>query len=40
MVVAYRIARLTYWIVKGLGLLKVDRYSLPNHLAGRELVPN
>ncbi|SFN48593.1 lipid-A-disaccharide synthase [Dokdonella immobilis] len=39
MVVAYRIARLTYWIVKGLGLLKVDRYSLPNHLAGRDLVP-
>jgi lipid-A-disaccharide synthase len=39
MVVAYRLARLTYWIVKGLGLLKVDRYSLPNHLAGGELVP-
>ncbi|MBX3698452.1 MAG: lipid-A-disaccharide synthase [Dokdonella sp.] len=39
MVVAYRIARLTYWIVMGLGLLKVDRYSLPNHLAGRDLVP-
>ena len=39
MVVAYRLAPLTYRIVKGLGLLKVDRYSLPNHLAGRELVP-
>lgn len=39
MVVAYRVATLTYRIVMGLGLLKVERYSLPNHLAGRELVP-
>lgn len=39
MVVAYRLSALTYRIVKGFGLLKVDRYSLPNHLAGRELVP-
>jgi lipid-A-disaccharide synthase len=39
MVVAYRLSSLTYRIVKGFGLLKVDRYSLPNHLAGRELVP-
>ncbi len=39
MVVGYRIAALTYRIVKGLGLLKVDRYALPNVLAGRELVP-
>lgn len=39
MVVAYRLAPLTYRIVKGLGLLKVDRYSLPNVLAGRALVP-
>jgi lipid-A-disaccharide synthase len=38
MVVAYRLAALTYRIVKGFGLLKVDRYSLPNHLAGREIV--
>ncbi len=38
MVVAYRLAWLTYRIVTGLGLLKVERYSLPNHLAGRELV--
>jgi lipid-A-disaccharide synthase len=38
MVVAYRLAALTYRIVKGFGLLKVERYSLPNHLAGREIV--
>ncbi|MEO7935346.1 MAG: lipid-A-disaccharide synthase [Dokdonella sp.] len=39
MVVAYRLASLTYRIVKLFGLLKVERYSLPNHLAGREIVP-
>ncbi|MBO9662938.1 lipid-A-disaccharide synthase [Dokdonella sp.] len=39
MVVAYRIAPTTYRIVKGLGLLKTERYALPNILAGRELVP-
>ena len=39
MVVAYRIAPLTYRIVKGLGLLKVERYALPNVLAGRDLAP-
>ncbi|MEP7044920.1 MAG: lipid-A-disaccharide synthase [Dokdonella sp.] len=39
MVVAYRIAAMTYRLVKGLGMLKVDRYALPNILAGRELVP-
>ncbi|MBD8527222.1 lipid-A-disaccharide synthase [Pseudoxanthomonas sp. CAU 1598] len=39
MVVGYRIAPLTHWIVKRLGLLKVDRYSLPNVLAGEDLVP-
>jgi lipid-A-disaccharide synthase len=38
MVVAYRIAPTTYRIVKGLGLLKTDRYALPNVLAGRDLV--
>ena len=38
MVVAYRLAALTYRIVTALRLLKVERYSLPNHLAGRELV--
>lgn len=39
MTVAYRLSPWTYRLVKGLGLLKVDRYSLPNHLAGRDLVP-
>lgn len=39
MVVGYRIAALTYWIVRTFGLLKVRHYSLPNVLAGRELVP-
>lgn len=39
MVVAYRIAPLTYRIVKGLGLLKTTHYSLPNILAGRAIVP-
>lgn len=39
MVVAYRIAGLTYAIVKGLGLLKTHQYSLPNALAGEAIVP-
>ena len=39
MVVGYRIAPLTYRIVKRLGLLKVDRYALPNVLAGRDIAP-
>lgn len=39
MVVGYRVAELTYRIVKALGLLKVDRYALPNILAGQDLAP-
>ena len=39
MVVGYRLAPLTYRIVKGLGLLKVDRYALPNVLHGGDLAP-
>ena len=39
MVVAYKVAPLTYTIVKRLGLLKVDRYALPNILAGEDVVP-
>ena len=38
MVVGYRIAALTYWLVKGLRLMRTEHYSLPNVLAGRELV--
>ena len=40
MVVIYRLAASTYFVVRKLGMLKVDRYSLPNVLAGGgELVP-
>lgn len=39
MVVAYKVAAATYRLVKGLGMLKVDRYALPNILAGDDLVP-
>ena len=39
MVVAYRVSALTYRLVKGLGMLKVARYALPNVLAGEALVP-
>ncbi|GAB6197136.1 lipid-A-disaccharide synthase [Lysobacter xanthus] len=39
MVVAYRVAATTYRLVKGLGMLKVSRYALPNILAGDDLVP-
>lgn len=39
MTVGYRVAPWTYRIVKGLRLLKVTRYALPNVLAGRDLVP-
>jgi len=39
MVVAYRLAPLTYRLVKSLGLLRTDVYSLPNILAGRTIVP-
>jgi lipid-A-disaccharide synthase len=39
MVVAYKVAPLTYTLVKGLGMLKVRNYSLPNVLAGERIVP-
>lgn len=39
MVVSYRLAWLTYAIVRTFRLLKVRHVSLPNVLAGRELVP-
>ncbi|MBL8296806.1 MAG: lipid-A-disaccharide synthase [Rhodanobacteraceae bacterium] len=39
MVVAYKVAALTYAIVTWLKLMRSTRYSLPNVLAGRDLVP-
>ncbi|HEY4528814.1 MAG TPA: lipid-A-disaccharide synthase [Luteimonas sp.] len=39
MVVGYRISPTSHAIVKGLGLLKVDRYALPNVLAGETIAP-
>lgn len=39
MVVAYKVAAATYRLVKGLGMLKVTRYALPNILAGEDVVP-
>jgi lipid-A-disaccharide synthase len=39
MVVAYKLAPLSYRMVKWLGLLKVDNVSLPNVLAGERVVP-
>jgi lipid-A-disaccharide synthase len=39
MVVAYRVAPLTYRLVRALRLLRTSVYSLPNILAGRTLVP-
>jgi lipid-A-disaccharide synthase len=39
MVVGYRISPLTYRVVRALGLIKVDRYALPNVLAGEDLAP-
>ena len=39
MAVAYRIAPLTHFIVKSLGMLRTDVYSLPNILAGKRIVP-
>ena len=38
MVVAYRISALTYRLVMSLGMMKVNRYSLPNVLANEPIV--
>lgn len=38
MVVAYKLAPLTYWILKTFKILKVNEYSLPNLLAGARVV--
>jgi lipid-A-disaccharide synthase len=39
MVVGYKVAPLTHFVARRLGLLKIDRYSLPNVLADAALVP-
>jgi lipid-A-disaccharide synthase len=39
MVVAYKIAPLTAWILRATGIVKIKHFSMPNLLAGRELVP-
>jgi lipid-A-disaccharide synthase len=39
MVVAYRLAPLSHFFLKRTGLLRIQRYALPNILAGRGLVP-
>src|SRR5688500_13172367 len=39
MVVGYRIAPSTYALVKMLGMLKIERYALPNVLAGEDVAP-
>jgi lipid-A-disaccharide synthase len=39
MVVAYRLAPLTSWLLRGFGLVKTEFFSQPNLLAGRRLVP-
>ncbi len=39
MVVGYKVAPLTYRIVKALNLIKVQRFALPNILSGKDLAP-
>ena len=39
MVVAYRLAPLTAWVLRAFGLLRIDTFSLPNLLAGARVVP-
>ncbi|MBM4196145.1 MAG: lipid-A-disaccharide synthase [Gammaproteobacteria bacterium] len=39
MVVAYRFAALTYWLARGLRLVKVRHFALPNLLADSPIVP-
>jgi lipid-A-disaccharide synthase len=39
MVVAYRVAPLTNWLLRGLKLVKTEFFSQPNLLAGRSVVP-
>ena len=39
MVVAYRISPLTIWLLRKSGLVNIKRFSMPNLLSGRDLVP-
>ena len=39
MVVAYRLAPLTAWLMRGMKLMKADYFAQPNLLAGRQVVP-
>jgi lipid-A-disaccharide synthase len=39
MVVAYKLAPLTHFIVKAFGMLRTDTYALPNVLAAKRIVP-
>jgi len=39
MVVAYKVAPFSYWLARLLKLMKIEYFSLPNLLAGREMVP-
>lgn len=39
MVVAYRVAALTAWLLRASGIVKIRLFSLPNLLAGKKLVP-
>jgi lipid-A-disaccharide synthase len=38
MVVAYRMTAVSYWILRRMGVARLKHFSLPNLLAGRELV--
>jgi lipid-A-disaccharide synthase len=39
MVVAYRLAPLTAWLMRSMKLMKAEYFSQPNLLAGRQVVP-
>lgn len=39
MVVAYKVAPLTSWLLRDLGLMKAEHFAQPNLLAGRRIVP-
>lgn len=39
MVVAYKLSALTFWLITFFKLMKITRFSLPNLLSGKDLVP-